>query len=288
VVEGEAVAVDPDTGELRPFQMLMRRRRKYEIKKMMRKIPISVYLFDCLLTERVDLTRKPYPTRRKRLKEITKQDSLLKITPAKETGDPKEIERFFHQAISDGCEGLIVKSTDQDSMYEAGARSWRWIKLKRSYQSKLAEPVDLVIVGALMGRGKRTGTYGAILAAAYNKTEDIFPTLCKVGSGWTDKNLEQLPKRLELYILTEKHPRVEALLEADVWFKPEVVIEVNADEITLSPVHPCGTGVVREDAGMALRFPRFTGRWRPDKAPEDATTVEQVIQMYKSQQKTIK
>jgi DNA ligase-1 len=288
VVEGEVVAVDPDTGELHPFQLLMRRRRKYKIKEMMRKIPVWVYLFDCLYSNAQDLTKKPYPARRNRLKEITKEDSLLKITPARESGDPKEIESFFHQAIADGCEGLIVKSTDQGSIYQAGARSWRWIKLKRSYQSRLAEPVDLVVVGALMGRGKRTGTYGAIIAAAYNKDRDRFPTVCKVGSGWTDKDLEQLPKKLEPHRLTEKHPGVEALMEADVWFKPEVVIEVNADEITLSPAHPCGMGLIREDSGLALRFPRFTGRWRPDKAPEDATTVKQIIQMYQSQQKTIK
>jgi DNA ligase-1 len=167
-------------------------------------------------------------------------------------------------------------------------RSWRWIKLKRSYQSRLAEPVDLVVVGALMGRGKRTGTYGAILAAAYDKDRDRFPTACKVGSGWTDKDLEQLPKKLEPHRITEKHAGVEALMEADVWFKPEMVVEVNADEITLSPAHPCGMGLIREDSGMALRFPRFTGRWRPDKAPEDATTTKQIIQMYQSQQKTIK
>jgi DNA ligase-1 len=288
VVEGEVVAVDQDTEELRSFQLLMRRRRKHKIREIMKKIPVNVYLFDCLYANGRDLTIKPYLTRRNTLKNIIETDGILKITPFKETSNPKTIERFFHQAISEGCEGLIVKSTDKDSIYQAGARSWRWIKLKRSYQSKLAETLDLVIVGAMMGRGKRTGTYGAILTAAYDKNKDEFPTVCKVGSGWTDQDLIQMPKKLKPYKLTKKHPQVNSLLEADIWFKPKVVIEVNADEITLSPIHPCGIGIVSKDSGLALRFPRFTGRWRPDKAVRDATTINQVIQIYKSQQKSVK
>jgi DNA ligase-1 len=263
--------------------MLMRRRRKYRIKEIMEKIPVRIYLFDCLYSDGEDLTRQPHPFRRNRLKDIIEPDQVFRITPARTVRSSVEIEGFFQQAISEGCEGLIVKSTGVDSIYQAGARSWRWIKLKRSYQTRLAEPVDLTIVGALMGRGKRAGTYGAILASAYDKSRDMFPTLCKVGSGWTDKDLDELPKKLESYKIDEKHPQVEALLEADEWFEPEVVIEVNADEITLSPIHPCGMGVIRNDSGMALRFPRFTGRWRPDKSPQEATTVDQIIQMYKSQ-----
>ncbi|MFQ6077059.1 MAG: ATP-dependent DNA ligase [Candidatus Bathyarchaeia archaeon] len=284
IIEGEAVAVHPDTGELRPFQVLMRRRRKYKIKEMMEKIPVRVHLFDCLYSDGEDLTRTPYPTRRERLIDIVEPDQVFEITPARTSSNPQEIEESFYRSISEGCEGVIVKSTGADSIYQAGARSWRWIKLKRSYQARLAEPVDLVIVGAFMGRGRRAGTYGAILAAAYDKERDRFLTLCKVGSGWTDQDLEELPRRLEPHRIGERHPQVEALLEADVWFEPRVVIEVNADEITLSPVHPCGMGRIREDSGMALRFPRFTGRWRPDKSPQDATAVDQVIQMHKSQQ----
>ncbi|MEA2090394.1 MAG: ATP-dependent DNA ligase [Thermoproteota archaeon] len=287
IVEGEAVAVDPDTWELRPFQVLMQRRRKYQIEEMVRRIPVVLFLFDCLYVDGEDLTTEPYPIRRKKLTEIVEESQEFKLTPAKATGNPKDMESFFHQAISEGCEGLVVKSTDAHSIYQAGARSWRWIKLKRSYQAKLAEPLDLVVVGAFMGRGKRAGTYGAVLAAAYDEDKSEFPTVCKVGSGWTDEDLEELPKKMKPHQIEKKHPQVESILKADVWFEPEVVIEVNADEITLSPSHPCGMEKVREDSGMALRFPRFTGKWRPDKGPKDATTVEQIIQMYHSQRKKI-
>ena len=288
VVEGETVAVDLDTEKLRPFQVLMRRRRKYRIEEMMEEIPVRVYLFDCLYADGEDLTRKPYLDRRNRLERVVEEGWTFKLTPAETAEEPGEVERFFHQAISEGCEGIIAKSTGPDSIYQAGARSWRWIKLKRSYQARLAEPVDLVVVGALMGRGSRAGTYGAVLASAYSPERDSFPTLCKVGSGWTDEDLQELPEKLEAYRVEERHPRVEALLEADVWFRPAAVIEVNADEITLSPVHPSGMGRIREDSGMALRFPWFTGRWRPDKTPEDATTVDQILRMYRSQQRQVK
>jgi DNA ligase-1 len=287
IVEGEAVAVDPETSELRPFQVLMQRRRKYNIKKMVMRIPVILFLFDCLFVDGTDLTTEPYPVRRRKLIGIVEESEKLKLTPARAIDNPKDMEVFFHKAISEGCEGLVVKSIDADSIYQAGARSWRWIKLKRSYQARLAEPLDLVIVGAFMGRGKRAGTYGAVLAAAYDAERSKFPSVCKVGSGWTDEDLEKLPKKMKPYQIDKKYPQVESILEADVWFDPEVVIEVNADEITLSPSHPCGMGKVREDSGMALRFPRFTGKWRPDKGYQDATTVEQIVQMYHSQRKKI-
>lgn len=287
IIEGEAVAIDPETGELRPFQVLMHRRRKYGIEEMMEKYPIAVYLFDCLYADGEDLTLKPYLERRRRLEEIVEETDRFKLVKTLRTSDPGEMERFFEEAISEGCEGLVVKSTGDESIYRAGARSWLWVKLKRSYQSKMVEPVDLVIVGAFYGRGKRAGTYGALLAAAYDHEADMFRTVCKVGSGFTDKDLAELPEKLREYRIEHRHPRVDALLEADVWFEPAVVIEVIGDEITLSPTHTCAFNVIREGSGLAIRFPRFTGRWRTDKGPEDATRVEEIIDMYRAQLKAI-
>jgi len=287
IIEGEAVAIDPETDEMRPFQTLMQRRRKYRIKEMMKKLPIAVFLFECLYADGDDLTLKPYPTRRSRLMDIVEETERFKLVKALETENPDEFERFFEEAIADGCEGLVVKSTADESIYRAGARSWLWVKLKRSYQSKMVEPIDLVVVGAFHGRGRRAGSYGALLSAAYDPDADVFRTVCKVGSGFTDEDLERLPKMLEEYRREERHPRVDAFLEADIWFSPSLVIEVLGDEITLSPIHTAAFNRIREDSGLAIRFPRFTGRWREDKAPEDATQVDEVVDMYNAQLKTI-
>jgi DNA ligase-1 len=286
ILEGEAVAIDPETGEMKPFQTLMQRRRKYKIREMMERFPIAVFLFECLYVDGEDLTLEPYEARRSRLKKIVEETDRFTIVKALETSSAKELEGFLEEAISNGTEGLVVKSLDGDSIYRAGARSWLWVKLKRSYQSKMVEPVDLVVVGAFHGRGRRAGSYGALLMAAYDPAEDIFRTVCKVGSGFTDKNLADLPGKLGEYHRDERHPRVDSLMEADVWFSPSLVMEVLGDEITLSPVHTCAFNRLREDSGLAIRFPRFI-RWRVDKAPEDATAVDEVEDMYKSQLKTI-
>ena len=287
IVEGEAVAVDVETGELRPFQLLMQRRRKYGITEMAEKVPISVFLFECLLSEGRDLTLEPYSIRRRVLKDVIEENPRLTLTKSLETSDPHEMATFFDQAISDGCEGLIVKSTAENSLYQAGARSWLWVKLKRSYQSRMIEPVDLTVVGAFYGRGKRGGTYGAVLAAAYDHERDLFRTVCKVGTGFKDEDLSGLPKRMKDYVSEHRPARVEAILEPDVWFEPGVVMEVIGDEITLSPIHTCAFGDLREGSGLAIRFPRFTGKWRSDKSADDATTTDEVIDMYKAQLKQI-
>ena len=286
ILEGEAVAVDPDTGEMKPFQTLMQRRRKYKIREMMEKFPIAVFLFECLYIDGEDLTLEPYEARRSRLEEVVEETDRFTVVKALETSLAKELEGFLEEAISNGTEGLVVKSLGGDSIYRAGARSWLWVKLKRSYQSKMVEPVDLVVVGAFHGRGRRAGSYGALLMAAYDPAEDVFRTVCKVGSGFTDENLAELPGKLGEYHRDERHPRVDSLMEADVWFSPSLVMEVLGDEITLSPIHTCAFNRLREDSGLAIRFPRFI-RLRVDKAPEDATTVDEVEDMYKSQLKTI-
>jgi DNA ligase-1 len=286
IVEGEAVAIDPDTGEMKPFQTLMQRRRKYRIEEMMEKFPIAVFLFECLYADGEDLTLRPYSVRRRRLVEIVDESERFKPVRALETSDAEEMEAFFEEAISEGTEGLVVKAVSEDSIYRAGARSWLWVKLKRSYQSKMVDPVDLVVVGGFHGRGRRAGSFGALLLAAYDHEEDMFRTVCKVGSGFTDENLAELPGILEEYAREERHPRVDSLLEADMWFTPGLVIEVLGDEITLSPIHTCAYNRLRKSSGLAVRFPRFI-RYRDDKAPEDSTKVEEVEEMYRSQLKTL-
>lgn len=151
----------------------------------------------------------------------------------------------------------------------------------------MIDTVDLVVVGGFWGKGRRAGTYGALLMAAYDPDTDTFKTVCKVGSGFTDEDLAKLPKMLEPYKIEHMHPRVDSKMEADVWFVPAVVLEIIGAEITLSPMHTCALNAIREGAGLAIRFPRFTGNYRFDKKAEDATTVKEIIEMYKSQMKKI-
>jgi len=287
IFEAEIVAMDPDTGEMRPFQELMHRRRKYGIKQAMQEYPVSLYAFDALMVEGKDLTQTPYPQRHKTLEKIIAKSDRVQPAEYLITDDPEELEKFFEKAIADGCEGVVCKSLTQDSVYQAGARGWLWIKYKRDYKSEMTDTVDLVVVGAFHGRGKRAGTYGALLLAAYDPDEDEYETVTKCGTGFTDEDLAKLPKTLEKHKLAHKSPRVNSTLEADVWFEPKTVIEVKGAEITLSPIHTAAMDKIRKGAGLAIRFPRFTGNYRLDKAAEDATTTGEIIEMYKSQLKKV-
>lgn len=285
ILECECVAVDVDTGELRPFQELMHRRRKYEIGKAIKDYPVSLFMFEVLYADGKDLTLKPYTERRRLLEEIVKENDRVRIAKQIKTNSSSELESFFLEAIENGCEGLICKSVADGSVYQAGARGWLWIKYKRDYKSEMSDTVDLVIVGAFHGRGKRAGVYGALLLASYNPDTDTFETVTKCGTGFTDEDLAKLPKMLKEHIITHKHPRVISLLEADVWFEPVVTLEILGAEMTLSPIHTCATNIIRKGSGLAIRFPRFTGNYRVDKSAEDATTAGEIVEMYKKQMK---
>ena len=288
IVEGEAVPVDASTGDLQPFQLISQRRgRKYELEKMMEEVPVAVFLFDLLYANGDDYTQRPYPERRDALKSIVKPSDRLGLSHQIIAREPKQLDEFMAQAVADGCEGLMIKSTGPGSFYRAGARGWNWIKYKRDYKSEMRDSVDLAVVGAFSGRGRRGGTYGALLLGAYDEKEDVFKTVCKCGSGFKDEDLAKLPGMLEKHRVPHRHARVESKLEADTWFVPELVIEVIGSEITLSPVHTCGMNAVRPGAGLAIRFPRFTGRYREDKSPEQATTAAEIVEMYNSQLKRV-
>ncbi|HEX2373274.1 MAG TPA: ATP-dependent DNA ligase, partial [Actinomycetota bacterium] len=282
ILEGEVVAFDPASGELRPFQEVMFRRRKYGIDEASRDVPVSMFCFELLYADGEDLTGLPYLERRARLADAVTASARLRLTTAEQVSDEAELEMQFQQAVADGCEGLICKSLSPTAGYQAGARGWLWIKLKRDYRSELSDTLDLVVVGALAGRGRRAGMYGALLLAVYDPENDRFQTICKCGTGFSDAELAALPARLAHLARAERPARVDARRHADVWFEPAVVVEVLAAELTLSPTHTAGWGLLQEDAGLALRFPRFTGRWRDDKAPTDATTISEVVELYRT------
>ncbi|MHA1780710.1 MAG: ATP-dependent DNA ligase [Candidatus Thorarchaeota archaeon] len=282
VIECECVAIDPGTGEMRPFQELMRRRRKTDITEMTKEVPVSLFFFDVLFVDGRDVTGLPMLERRAILEKSIVTSSHTHLTTGEVTESPDRLEEIFMTALDTGHEGVIAKAIHEGSRYQAGSRSWLWIKLKASYTEGLSDSVDLVVVGAFHGRGKRTGVYGTILASAYDEDTDTFPTVCKIGTGFTDDILDELKARLDPIVIETRDPRVISDLEADVWFEPKLVIEVLGDEITVSPTHPAGRDQIR-DGGLAIRFPRFTGRFRDDKDPTQATTVADLIDLFEQQ-----
>jgi len=282
ILDGECITVDPDTNEMLPFQIISRRRgRKYNIEKTAKKYPAVLILFDCLYDGKRDLTLKPLKRRRARLESLYRKNDTIRVSEALLSGNRDEIEEFFLTATREGCEGIMAKAPESE--YRAGARGWNWIKYKRDYKSEMIDTIDLVVVGGFAGRGRRAGTYGSLLLACYNGEKDIFETVCKVGTGFTDETLRDMPDFLEKR--RNKPARLESDIEPDYWFEPQKVMEVLGAEITLSPVHTCAKNRLRKDSGLAIRFPRFTGRWREDKKPEDATTTREMKDIYKKQLK---
>jgi DNA ligase-1 len=262
----------------------MHRRRKHGIEEAMENYPVVMNLFDVLYVEGKSTMQQEYQDRRKLLKKAAniKNDKVRLIEQAV-VSKPEEIDKFMAEAIQNGCEGVMIKHLS--STYRAGAREYAWVKLKREYRSDLADTLDLVIVGALHGRGRRAGKYGALLLAAYDEKADIFRSVTKVGTGFTDVHLEQFYKNLEQHLIEHRHARVDTGMDMDVWFEPAIVIEVVASEITLSPSHTAAMDAIRPGYGLALRFPKFTGKIRDDKSPEDATATSEIVTMYKKQLK---
>ena len=292
ILEGEAVAVNPDSGEFLPFQELMHRRRKYRVDKAVSEYPITVNLFDVLCCGGKSCLDMPYSERRALLEKIAGggagrkgagSEGFARCVAAEVVRDEGGVEDALENSINAGCEGLMLK--DLGAPYRAGARGGSWLKLKREYRNELGDSLDLVVIGAFFGKGRRTGRYGVLLLATYDDDADRFASICKVGTGFSDEDLDQLYQMLSGRVLRKRDRRAYSEMEADVWFAPEVVIEVVASEITLSPIHKAAEGAVRKEAGLALRFPKFTGRIRSEKAAEDASTDAEVLALYKGQKK---
>lgn len=291
IFEGEVVVYNPNTGEILPFQQLMKRRRKYDIKKTAEEYPATLFIFDCLYLDGEDLTQKSYLYRRKLLEKIVEKSEKIQLSNYIIVNNPKELEEYFEQSISQGLEGVVCKSISDQSVYRAGARGWLWIKYKRDYKSEMIDTVDLVVVGAFYGRGKRAGFYGALLLATYDPEKDQFSTVTKCGSGFSEEDLKKMPQLLKDYKISHPHPRLNIntkFLKPDVYFIPNLVLEIIGAEITLSPIHTCCFNKIKKDVGLAIRFPRFTGNYRIDKAPEDATQDIEILKMYQSQLKKFK
>jgi len=294
VLEGEAIAYNPDTKEYLPFQLTAQRKRKYDIEEMARKIPLRLMVFDLLYLDGKNLIPQSYTKRREAVSKIIKEGKTIYLAEEEVFDNGKKIENFFDDAISRGLEGILAKKLD--GTYQAGARGWNWIKLKRSYQSKLEDTVDCVVMGHYAGRGKRTSFgMGAFLIGVYDEKKDMFVTIAKIGTGLTDEEWKELFRRSGKIKSTHKPAlyEVDKWLEPDVWVMPSIVVEIKADELTRSPVHTAGRIMKASKSGSAfdvdvpgyaLRFPRLE-RFRDDKKSEDCTTLEEIEKMFKLQKK---
>jgi len=281
IIEGEAVAFNEETGEYFPFQVTMTRKRKYEIEKRAEEAPLVLFAFDLLYADGKDYTKAAYIERRKALEKLIKKDGRIRPAEMIITDKPQELERFFEMNVEKGTEGIVAKRLDAE--YQAGARNFNWIKLKRSYRGELQDTIDVVIVGYFKGRGARAKFgIGALLAAVYDEKSDTFKTICKIGSGLSEEKWIEARKLLDKIKVSKRPARVDSLIEPDVWVEPKYVFTVMADEITLSPLHTAGK--TAEKPGFALRFPRIQG-WIRDKKPEDATTVKEIESLFKMQKR---
>ncbi len=287
IVEGECVAFDPATGQLKPFQNVTHRRRKNDMSAAIEEVPVRIFLFDLLYYDGQDYTLVPYPERRAKLESIFERaEGVDRVGYSEQTvvETPEEAQEFFDRSVASRCEGIMAKSLSDDSIYKAGARGFLWIKYKKDYTENLVDTFDLAVVGAFYGMGKRAGVYGALLMAAYDPDSGKWCTTCKLGTGFDDAFLAALPPMLEPYISREKPASVSAEMVPDVWFIPGLVLEVTAADISISPIHTAAFGSVKEDAGLGLRFPRFTGRVRDDKDAEQCTTVDEIKEFYDLQE----
>ncbi len=284
ILDGEAIAYQPESEEFLPFQETTKRRRKYRVEEMSKALPLKAFVFDILYSDGKSLIDRSLRERMQILGKVIegaafaqgsgelKDETLIPSTGKilKEAGD---LQLMLDDAISKGLEGVVVKRVD--SQYEAGGRNFNWVKLKRHSSGELSDTIDCVILGYVWGKGKRTAFgAGALLVGVYDEKSDEFVTVSKIGTGLTDEEWRSIKEKTKGLELSHKPARVDSLIVPSVWVKPEIVIEVLADEITRSPIHT---------AHYALRFPRLISFRDKDKKAEDATTVKELIDMYELQ-----
>lgn len=286
ILDSEAIAYQPESQEFLPFQETTKRRRKHNIEEVAQSLPLKAFVFDILYLEGQPLIDKPLTERIEHLKKVIHRNDILIPEPGAILKKPEEMQLMLDESITQGLEGVVVKRPD--SKYEAGGRNFNWVKLKRHSSGDLTDTIDCVILGYIFGKGKRTEFgAGALLVGLYDKEQDQFVSVTRIGTGLTDDEWRSIKEKTYGLELDHKPARVHSYITPSVWVKPEIVIEVLADEITRSPLHTAGAvendGV--KEPGYALRFPRLVSFRDKDKKAEDATTVEELIEMFNDQGK---
>lgn len=280
ILDGEAIAYSKELEEYLPFQLTASRRRQHGIEQAALDLPLVAFVFDIIYRNGRDLTELPYEERLAMANEAIAGSTVLLPAPIIKTDSVEVLTRTLLDSISQGLEGVVVKRPQ--SKYQAGARNFNWVKLKRHTSGELSDTVDLVLLGYYFGKGKRAEFgVGALLGGVYDAEQDRFATITKLGTGLSDAEWRQIHERADKLQVDQRPARVDSILVPDVWLKPEVVVEVMADEITPSPRHTAGK--VGDEPGFALRFPRVVSFRAADKRPEDATTVKEIAELFRMQ-----
>ena len=279
ICEGEAISYDSNTGQFVMFQETVKRKRKHGIESAIEELPLQVYAFDLMYLDDQEIMQEPQHVRYKKLQNLFKNypTSDLQCISEEKMETAEQLKAYFTKSIADGLEGLVAKI--QDASYKPGKRDFNWIKLKREGDvGGLEDTLDCVVLGYYLGKGKRVDFgIGAILVGVYNNKKDMFESIAKVGTGFTDDRWKEIKKKLDQLKVKSQPTNVDVHkdLKPDVWTAPEMVILIRADEITTSPTH---------SVGFALRFPRFIS-YRSDKSAVDATTSQEIKNLYTGQRK---
>lgn len=283
IIDCEAVAWDKEHNKILPFQILSTRKRK-DVEAKDVKVRVCLFAFDLLCHNGEPLINQSLRERQDALQRVTKPiDGEFRYATRLITSNTEELQQFLDQSVKDCCEGLMVKMVDgSESHYEPSKRSRNWLKLKKDYLNGVGDSLDLCVLGAYHGRGKRTGNYGGFLLGCYNQDTGEYETCCKIGTGFSEELLQQLYDKLKptaidgpmaFYVFDPS-------AQPDVWFEPTLLFEVLAADLSQSPIYKAGSS--HYDKGISLRFPRFL-RTREDKPVEEATSSEQVVDLYEAQ-----
>ncbi|XP_021566152.1 DNA ligase 1 isoform X2 [Carlito syrichta] len=284
ILDTEAVAWNREKKQIQPFQVLTTRKRK-EVDASEIQVQVCLYAFDLIYLNGESLVREPLSRRRQLLREnFVETEGEFVFATSLDTKDIEQIAEFLEQSVKDSCEGLMVKTLDVNATYEIAKRSHNWLKLKKDYLDGVGDTLDLVVIGAYLGRGKRAGRYGGFLLASYDEDSEELQAICKLGTGFSDEELEEHHQSLKALVLPtpRSYVRIDGAVTPDHWLEPSTVWEVKCADLSLSPIYPAARGLVDSEKGISLRFPRFI-QVREDKQPEQATSSAEVAYLYQKQ-----